>query len=338
MMTAESRKGDPGSFDGLLIIDKPEGLTSHDVVARLRKILRTKRIGHTGTLDPFATGVLVILVGKATRLARYLDKDAKTYEARLRFGFETETGDKTGRRRRETGVDDEGTGVEGQGAGLEVQESGDGGIDLASREELMSRIEAVLAEFTGAIVQIPPMYSAKKIKGKKLYELAREGVEVERKPIDVSIYELRIEDSDGVDASEIQLKIKCSAGTYIRTLAEDIGRRIGVPCHLSALRRTSAGRFELENSLTLDEIKSAAESGDVQTHILPINEAVAHLPFQTLDDGELKSISHGMKIYGSEDIGSVQTVRLISASGELAAIGEIEPGGGIQPKVVFISE
>ena len=150
-------------MDGVLIIDKPEGFTSHDVVARLRRILKTKRIGHTGTLDPFATGVLVMLVGKATRLAQFLDKDAKEYETVVRFGFETDTGDRTGE--------------------LRI-------TNYELRDVSVEEIETVLKDFRGEIEQTPPMYSAKKIDGKKLYELARKGIEIERKPVKITIYEI----------------------------------------------------------------------------------------------------------------------------------------------------
>ena len=158
-------------MDGILIIDKPVGITSHDVVARCRRILRTKKIGHTGTLDPFATGVMVILVGKATRLAQFLDKDAKKYLATVSFGFETDTGDRTGKPKEE--------------------EKGKGEKDISIEE-----IETVLAEFRGEIWQTPPMFSAKKVEGKKLYELARKGIEIERKPVKITIYELEIINKD----------------------------------------------------------------------------------------------------------------------------------------------
>jgi tRNA pseudouridine55 synthase len=154
-------------IDGILIIDKPVGLTSHDVVARLRRILKTKRIGHTGTLDPFATGVLVMLIGKATRLAQFFDRDAKEYEAVIRFGFETDTGDRTGRRKAK-------------------------GERRKAEELKIEELENVLASFRGEIEQTPPMYSAKKVAGKKLYELARKGVEIERKPVKITIYEIEI--------------------------------------------------------------------------------------------------------------------------------------------------
>src|SRR4029078_13555084 len=189
-------------MDGLLIIDKPEGLTSHDVVARVRRILKTKRVGHTGTLDPFATGVLVLLIGKATRLAQFLDKDEKEYEAVIQFGFETDTGDKNGTPRAENPVPLS--------------------IDVAE-------LKKILPLFVGEIEQVPPMYSAKKQGGKKLYELARQGKEVERKPVKVTIKELELlADNTRTVQSALRIRVVCSAGTYIRTFAEDIGRRIGL--------------------------------------------------------------------------------------------------------------
>ena len=181
------------------MIDKPAEWTSHDVVGKLRKLLRIKRIGHTGTLDPFATGVLVMLVGQATRLAQFLDKDVKEYKATVKLGFETETGDLTGNPRQ-----------------------------LESKNETAitkEAIERVLPEFVGEILQVPPMYSAKKVEGKKLYELARKGEEVERKPVKITIHELELTNCEALNSTnEFELRVVCSAGTYIRTLAEDIAR------------------------------------------------------------------------------------------------------------------
>ncbi|HLL99919.1 MAG TPA: tRNA pseudouridine(55) synthase TruB, partial [Pyrinomonadaceae bacterium] len=233
-------------MDGILIIDKPAGITSHDVVARCRRILKTKRVGHTGTLDPFATGVVVILVGRATRLAQFLDKDRKEYEAVVRLGFETETGDGTGELRI---------------TNYELREVSD------------EEFENVLKDFRGEIEQTPPMYSAKKVAGKKLYELARKGVEIERKAVKITIYELELMKSGQRSAvsgqpenqdrnlrpeSEISnfkfqtedrtIRVSCSAGTYIRTLAEDIGRRLETGAHLAELRRTRAGKFDLSQA------------------------------------------------------------------------------------------
>jgi tRNA pseudouridine55 synthase len=188
--------------DGILIIDKPAGITSHDVVARVRKILGTRRVGHTGTLDPFATGVMVVLVGKATRLARFLDKDLKEYIAEIQFGSATDTGDLHGLRTTDCGL----------------------GIEDLSQVLNETDWDRVLQQFTGEIMQTPPMYSAKKIEGKKLYELARGGIEVERKPASVVVHALEVlTDESRAPHSTLRVRVVCSAGTYVRTLAEDIG-------------------------------------------------------------------------------------------------------------------
>jgi tRNA pseudouridine55 synthase len=279
------------------------GWTSHDVVGKLRKLLKTKRIGHTGTLDPFATGVLVMLVGQATRLARFLDKDVKEYEATIQFGFETDTGDLTGAMR------DEGGGMRDE----EIAEI----LNQTNWSE-------VLASFRGEILQTPPMYSAKKIEGKKLYELARKGIEIELKPVPVTIYELEFLAEIQTPQSAIRIRVSCSAGTYIRTLAEDIGRKIGVPCHLSALRRTRAGKFSIESAVTLETIENA--------QFISMNEAVSHLPEVCLNVEEVKKIRNGMKL--SSNL-KAEFVRLTDAENNLIAIGAgVE--NFIQPKIVFV--
>ena len=254
-------------FDGILIIDKPEGWTSHDVVGKTRKILRMKRIGHTGTLDPFATGVLVILVGKATRLAQFLDKDRKEYEAEIAFGFETDTGDRTGSSK------------------FQVSSS-----KFLSVED----VEKILPEFRGEIWQTPPMYSAKKIEGKKLYELARKGIEIERKPVKVSIYNLEIinDENQAANNSELEtwnlkLKVACSAGTYIRTLAEDIGKKLETGAHLAELRRTRAGKFDISQAVTLEELEKIVLENRLDEILISMNEAVSHLPEISLSEEEI---------------------------------------------------
>ncbi len=303
-------------MNGILIIDKPEGLTSHDVVSRLRRILKTKKIGHTGTLDPFATGVLVMLVGKATRLAQFLDKDEKSYEAIVRFGFETDTGDRTGELRI--------TNYELRF--LEVDE-----------------IEKVLPEFTGEIEQIPPMYSAKKVKGKKLYELARQGIESERKPVNVKISKLKIAGyglpkNEYSQTQDIGLLVTCSAGTYIRTLAEDIGRKVGVPCHLTELRRMKAGQFGIEKAVTLEELEKIVEDERLDEILISMNEAISHLPEKKLDEDELKRIQNGMKVREVFKYENVQEVRLTDSENNLVAIGNYEnETQEIQPRIVFMN-
>lgn len=318
-------------MDGILIIDKPAGMTSHDVVAKARRILKTKRIGHTGTLDPFATGVMVLLVGKATRLAQFLDKDAKEYEALVRFGYETDTGDLTGERR-----------ITGDDSPIM---SGD--LQSVSAEA----IENVLPEFRGAILQTPPMYSAKKIEGKKLYELARKGIEIERKAVPVTIYELellenneRTTDNDtrifdsGLRTQDFRLKVSCSAGTYIRTLAEDIGRKIGIGAHLAALRRIKAGKFDLSRAVTLENLENIVAENQLDEILVSMNDAVSHLPEMKLDEAELNRIQNGMKIRAKEDFQNAETIRLTDFQNNLVALGVYdEAEKTIQPRLVLMN-
>ncbi|MBA3691836.1 MAG: tRNA pseudouridine(55) synthase TruB [Acidobacteria bacterium] len=313
-------------IDGILIVDKPDGLTSHDVVARLRRILKTKRIGHTGTLDPFATGVLVMLVGKATRLAQFLDRDAKEYEAVIRFGFETDTGDGTGRRK-----------AKGEGRKAE--------------ELKIEEIENVLASFRGEIEQTPPMYSAKKVDGKKLYELARKGVEIERKPVKVSIYELKIiepqraqrnTEKEIIDqkpkTEDYALRVACSAGTYVRTLAEDIGKKIGVGAHLAELRRTKAGKFDLSKAVTMEDLEEIVAAAKLNDILISMNEAVSHLPKVVLNAEQIKNTQNGKRLKSERiEIENNQAIRMIDAAENLIAIGfYLKQEKSIQPKLVLI--
>jgi len=299
-------------MDGLLIIDKPEALTSHDVVARVRRALRTKRVGHTGTLDPFATGVLVILVGKATRLAQFLDKDEKEYEAVIQFGYETDTGDRTGMRTVESGIQDE---------------------DIA---ELLrtANWEAVFDNFRGDIEQIPPMYSAKKQAGKKLYELARQGKAVERKPVQVTIKELELigEEQIRIQHSAIRIRVVCSAGTYIRTLAEDIGRRMGIGAHLAELRRTRAGKFTIDQSMSLDSLDPST------TSLIPVEDAVSRLSPFVLSDERVEKTRNGLTTR-TNGIAYVENefVRMVDKNDNLIAVGVHESDASqIRPKIVLV--
>lgn len=283
-------------MDGILIIDKPAGITSHDVVARCRRILKTKKIGHTGTLDPFATGVMVILVGKATRLAQFLNHDRKEYEAVVRFGFETDTGDLTG----------------------EPRESS---LSIASVELSDADIDYALARFRGEIMQTPPMYSAKKIDGKKLYELARKGIEVERKPCQVNIYELELMPRDStLKTRDFSLRVLCSAGTYIRVLAEDIGRALGAGAHLAALRRVGAGDFRIDRAVTLQSLEAHVAANTALDLLVPMNESVAHLVEIVASEAEREKIGHGGRIFRTGvTLGDGELAR-ISDDGELLAI------------------
>jgi len=317
-------------MDGILIIDKPMGLTSHDVVSRVRRILNTKRVGHTGTLDPFATGVLVLLIGKATRLAQFLDKDEKEYEATVKFGYETDTGDRTGQEREK------------------AENTGQSRVRERAAESMSSLdyevIEHALEKFRGQIDQVPPMFSAKKVEGKKLYELARKGQEIERKAVTVTISRLEILDdseepgpqADGssVPTDTVKLKVVCSAGSYVRTLAEDIGRELGVGAHLQELRRTRAGKFAISQSSTLETLE---QRSDPVTAILPINEAVSHLPAMHLPADRVDRTRDGLASRYEGAASGGEAIQMLTPEGELAAIGIYNAGENIvQPKVVLI--
>ena len=294
-------------MDGVLIIDKPAGMTSHDVVNRVRRVLKTKRVGHTGTLDPFATGVLVLLVGRATRLAQFVDKATKEYVAEIRFGFATDTGDLTGKP-------------------LGEEER----INFSS-----SDIENVLQEFRGEIEQTPPMYSAKKVAGKKLYEHARKGKEIERDPAKITIHRLEILDSDlNSERPAARICVSCSAGTYIRTLAEDIGKALGTAAHLSALRRTGAGTFAMKDVSSLGDLESEAEP---QKFLLPIETLVSELPCIHLSSKRVAPTLNGMSTRIDRiDFNDGSSVSMFSPQGELIAIGAYDQAEScIKPKIVL---
>ncbi|MBS1806808.1 MAG: tRNA pseudouridine(55) synthase TruB [Acidobacteria bacterium] len=292
-------------LDGILVIDKPADWTSHDVVAKLRKICRTRRVGHTGTLDPFATGVLVVCLNRATRLVQFLTGEDKEYIATIHFGFATDTGDLTG-----------------------VPAS-----SPTSTGHLNDSLLAnVLQQFRGAITQIPPMYSAKKIGGVKLYEMARRGEEVERQPIAVEIHELEL--MTPLQNNQCQIRVVCSSGTYIRTLAEDIGKAVGVGAHLVALRRTRAGNCHLAQAHTLESLAAIAEEGRLAEVIVPMAMTLAG-PEYLLSLTETEMVLHGRKINQNGQWSSGQQVKLMQQE-RLMALAEYDAEmQTLQPRVVF---
>jgi tRNA pseudouridine55 synthase len=314
-------------MDGALIIDKPANLTSHDVVARVRRASGERRVGHTGTLDPFATGVLVVLVGRATRLAQFLSGAEKEYEAVIRLGYATDSGDVTGTR--ETNFT------------TETQRHTE-----FRREE----IEAVMASLRGRIEQTPPMHSAKKVGGRKLYELARRGEEVERKPVTVMISEfetmpragaLQNENQDGT--RDLLVRVVCSAGTYIRTLAEEFGKRLGVAAHLATLRRTRAGGFTIKDATTLDRLTELAEANSMADVLISPDDALSHLPVVQLSNEEVQRAFHGIDLKIENAACSSwqdhQSVRLRDTNGSLIAVGKyVQSEGIIHPNVVISTE
>lgn len=247
------------SLDGILNIDKPAGITSHDVVARVRRALRTKRVGHAGTLDPDATGVLVVAVGIATRLLPYLPTEPKEYVARVRFGEATDTEDASGR---------------------VVEEA-----DASTLSE--AALAAVLPRFLGEIQQIPPMVSAVHHEGKRLYELARQGVVVDREPRQVTLHSLVLSDFVPGPRAEAMLQVSCGGGTYIRTLCADIGAALGLPAHMKTLRREAVGRFRAAEAVSLDTLSEA--------DLLPVEQAL-DFPAKALSEAEAVRISRGQTV------------------------------------------
>jgi tRNA pseudouridine55 synthase len=316
--------------NGVLIIDKSAGMTSHDVVALVRKTVGERRVGHTGTLDPFATGVLVVLVGRATRLAQFLSGAEKEYAAVIRLGHATDTGDITGAR-----VLSEPPAVAG-GPQAKTQSA-----PSFRREE----IEAALASLRGEIEQTPPMYSAKKIAGEKLYELARRGEEVKRKAVRVTVSHFEALPGDGSllktnddGTSDLAVRVVCSAGTYVRTLAESVGEQLGLGAHLSELRRTRAGQFKIADAITLDRLNDVAQSGSVEQVLISPNEALRHLPGICLSEDDVSRTLHGIDLQIDRalalDWAEHQPVRLRDMNGELIAVGIYQPDA-IHPSVVI---
>ena len=309
-------------MEGILIIDKPEGWTSHDVVARARRVLREKRVGHTGTLDPFATGVLVLLVGRATRLAQFLAGAEKEYEATIRLGFATDTGDLTGERR-------------------------EGGRTADCAALGLEDLEAALVPLRGEFGQVPPMYSAKKVAGKKLYELARKGEEVERKAVPVRVSEFEIvagEDGSpfkahGDGTCDVRARVVCSAGTYVRALAESVGENLKAGAHLAALRRTRAGEFGLDRAVLLEGLPQLVEVG--REFLVPLEAALPHIPSAHLTAREAARVRHGAAVAAgaSRSWEDGAHVALLDERGALLAVGEYDAlAAALRPRVMLAVE
>jgi tRNA pseudouridine55 synthase len=264
-------------MNGVLVIDKPSGMTSHDVVARVRRILGERRIGHTGTLDPFATGVLVLLVGQATRLAQFLTAADKEYEAVIRLGFATDTGDREGK--------------EILGSRLEAP------VIISEQE-----IENALNNLRGEILQLPPMYSAKKVKGKKLYEHARRGEEITRTPSLVTIFKFekigseRLKWDAAHNTADLMVRVVCSSGTYVRTLAEDFGKLLGIGAHLAELRRIRAGDFLLTQAIGVEQLQHTLDEETIRTILKPPEAALSHMGFVHLSDREVRRARNGLAV------------------------------------------
>jgi len=290
-------------MNGIILIDKPQGWTSHDVVGKLRRLLKERRIGHSGTLDPLATGLLVVFVGRATRAVEFAEADAKQYIAGLRLGMETDTQDITG----------------------SVLHSTECTVTEAELQE-------VLSKFIGEISQIPPMYSAIKVDGKKLYDIARKGGEVERKPRQITIHDLTLIDNSEVEDGDFCLDVTCSKGTYIRTLCHDIGTELGVGGCMSSLRRVRAGQFHLRDAVTLETVAAAAAEGTAEELLLPVDALFAQHEKLYLTERQTKRTLVGGQFSVSIPDG---VYRFYAPDGAFLALGKVEQGTASTIKSFF---
>ncbi len=258
------RKPQPAPFDGALVVDKPQGKTSHDVVDAVRHLAGFRQVGHLGTLDPLATGVLVLLLGRATRFVQFYSGRRKRYTAGFRFGFATDTYDS-----------------EGQPQGPDNPPV----LDKAMLEKFAN-------ERVGLFSQMPPAFSAKKIRGRPAYELARKNQPVELKPVDVEVFEFRLLEIDGPIARFV---IECSSGTYVRSLAHEMGEKLGVGAHLTEISRTAVGEFSLDQALKLEELAEAARNGKFESCVIKLEHLLPNFPSVTVLPVVEKRVRHGSK-------------------------------------------
>lgn len=249
---------------GVLVIDKPAGMTSHDVVARVRRALGVRQIGHFGTLDPFATGVLPVSVGKATRFAQFYLKSRKAYEGTIRFGFSTDTYDATG---------------------VPASEPVPARLDR-------SALERLFREFTGRLMQTPPPFSAKRVGGVRAYELARQHKPVPLAPVGVEIYALELL---GIEGEQVRFAVECSGGTYVRSLAHDLGQKVGCGAHLAGLRRTAVAEFTLRRAVTLERLQEAVQEGKLEACLAPLEALLPDCPALVVRGREEMGVRHGHK-------------------------------------------
>jgi tRNA pseudouridine55 synthase len=294
------------AVSGVLVVDKPIGMTSHDVVQVIRRGTGIRRAGHTGTLDPRASGVLVVLVGPAVRLSEYVSASDKRYQATIRLGSSTDTYD-----------------ADGTFTSSEVS------VDDITED----RFVEVLEKFIGEIVQVPPPYSAVKVKGKKAYEMARQGEDVNLEPRTIPVYSLEVLEWA---PPEVVIDVYCSSGTYVRSLAHDLGKELGCGAHLVGLRRTKSGRFTLRDAVPLRRLQESFDAGDWYRHLIPAAEALADWPAIELDADEVELVRHGHRVAGASN--EKGKARAVSQQGDLVALMEYDhETGEWQPRKVFFS-
>ncbi|HEX8433339.1 MAG TPA: tRNA pseudouridine(55) synthase TruB [Longimicrobium sp.] len=291
-------------MNGILPVDKPVGPTSHDAVAAVRRALRIRQVGHTGTLDPFASGLLLVCVGPATRLAEYLSGLPKSYAATLRLGETTATDDRMG----------------------ETIATNDGWRDVTP-----AMIEAALALQVGTIQQLPPVFSAKKVDGERSYAVARRGGEVERTPVTVTIHSIRV---TRVELPDVDFEVECGSGTYIRAIARDLGEALGTGAHLRELRRTRVGIHSVDSAVPLAEL---GDEEQVRAALLTPLAALADMPRVLVDEAGMVALGHGRAVPAPADAPDGVPLVLASAEGRLLAIGQRD-GEQVRPRKVFPAE
>ena len=281
-------------MDGVIIVDKPRACTSHDIVNKMRRLAGMRKIGHLGTLDPGATGVLPLVIGRATRLAQFFTRNDKTYEGVIHFGYSTDSYD-----------------MDGTPTSTETP------VTLERRT-----LETLFDRFRGALLQVPPPVSAKKIAGRPAYELARKGQPVDLKPVAVEVYELQILALEGAEAS---IRMHCSAGTYVRSIAHEAGQTLGCGAFLKTLRRTASGDFKIEQARTLEELAGLAEEDRLQDALIPAAQLLPAFPAELVDAITVGQIRNGRDFRGSpfQSRAGTRYVKAVTPQGELVAIGEM---------------
>ena len=293
-------------MNGVVVLDKPAGWTSHDAVSKVRRLANTPKVGHLGTLDPMATGVLPLVVGRATRLAQYISPGRKVYEARVRFGFSTNTYDAEGE------PDSEATPV------------------VLDREQVLRWLEP----FEGLLMQVPPPVSAKKIGGVPAYKLARQKKPVDLAPAEVTVYQLELLECAG---DSIRLRVECSPGTYLRSIAHDLGVAAGSGAHLSALRRLQSSGFEASEARTMDELIALSQAGRFAEAVVPAARLLPEWPSEPVDEITAQQIRQGrdFRVSPFRGLQAAKHVKAVDAKGELVAIGEAVLPNVYHPVVVL---
>lgn len=306
---------EPSSISGILVADKPAGVTSHDVVAAARRILKVRQIGHFGTLDPFATGVLPLSIGKATRFAQFYLKSRKAYEGTIRFGFSTDTYDATGR-------------PTSQPVAVMLERA---------------TLEKAFRDFTGRILQTPPPFSAKRVGGTRAYKLAREQKPVELAPVEVEVYALEIV---ALDTEWASFAVECSGGTYVRSLVHDIGVKLGLPAHLASLRRTAVAEFKENQAVKLDALPEIVEQGRLASVLVPLEALLPDCPALVVRGREEQGVRHGHKFElaqalrpdrgAADPVPAFSLLKILNPERRLIAVARHVSGSVYHPDLVLV--